>query len=57
MSDSERGDALFVLPEHCMDPRCGVPLAGSWTRHTPECSFGKLIRDFGKERNDEPHSR
>lgn len=38
----------FMLPTHCPDPKCGAYLAGSWTKHKPECEFGTMIRDFEK---------
>lgn len=36
----------YQFPSHCFDPNCGAALCGSWTKHTPECEIGKLIRDF-----------
>jgi DNA-directed RNA polymerase subunit N (RpoN/RPB10) len=38
---------VFVLPSHCF--ACGVPLAGSWTRHKDDCPIKKSIEEFTEQ--------
>ncbi len=40
----------FTMPTHCFEPNCRAVLMGSWTKHTEECSIGRLIREFNEGR-------